>query len=242
MKGRKEKIFSTDSPQILFKRIHPRGIGMDRRELMPVYASGKCINRSTATYFAESDAGVQPVHKIVNVDSQLRIQRVQPLGQILFHRDQILLRGLERPVRPRFQKHRHAASTIPETSIDRHFSTSTHMFTKYFHICANYSLLLSYLFWRNLFINVNKDYFIDLFSRHRSKERNWFRDTFETAKILLHRHKCNTNLPYPFNGVYSYDVEKNIYMHDDRCKLRVATSGKYIYYKRKENLSFVSVE
>lgn len=131
---------------------------------MPVYASGKCINRSTATYFAESDAGVQPVHKIVNVDSQLRIQRVQPLGQILFHRDQILLRGLERPVRPRFQKHRHAASTIPETSIDRHFSTSTHMFTKYFHICANYSLLLSYLFWRNLFINVNKDYFIDLFA------------------------------------------------------------------------------
>lgn len=110
-----------DSRQILFKCIHAC-IGMDRREtlkLMLVYTSGKYINRSTATYFAESDAGVQPVHKIVNVDSQLRIQRVQPLGQILFHRDQILLRGLERPVRPRFQKHRHIASTIPETPIDR---------------------------------------------------------------------------------------------------------------------------
>lgn len=90
---------------------------------MLVYASGRYINRSTATYFAEGDAGVQPVHKIVNVDSQLRIQRVQPLGQILFHRDQILLRGLERPVRPRFQKHRHIASAIPETSVDRTLSS-----------------------------------------------------------------------------------------------------------------------
>lgn len=70
---------------------------------------GNVINPSATTYFTECDAGVQPVHKIVNVDSQLRIQRIQPFGQVLFHRDQILLRGLERPVRPRLEKHRHIA-------------------------------------------------------------------------------------------------------------------------------------
>lgn len=86
------------------------------------------INRSTATYFAKSDAGVQPVHKIVNVDSQLRIQRVQPLGQVLFHRDQILLRGFEGPVRPRLQKHRHFAWSIPETPIDPALSHACQIF------------------------------------------------------------------------------------------------------------------
>lgn len=59
------------------------------------------------THLAQRDAGVQPVHKIVNVDPELRVERVQPLRQVLLHRQQILVRGPERPVRPRLQQHRH---------------------------------------------------------------------------------------------------------------------------------------
>lgn len=55
------------------------------------------------TYLAQGHARVQAIHEVLGIDAQLWIEGAEPLGQILLHGLQILLAGLERPVRPCLQ-------------------------------------------------------------------------------------------------------------------------------------------
>ena len=55
------------------------------------------------TYLAKSDTIVEPLHEVVNVNVEVRVEALQPLGQIFFHGVQILLARLERPERSRVQ-------------------------------------------------------------------------------------------------------------------------------------------
>lgn len=63
------------------------------------------MHQSVSAYLAQCNASVQSVHEVIHVYPQLWVQCVHPLGQVFAHRVQVLLAGLEWPVRPRFQQY-----------------------------------------------------------------------------------------------------------------------------------------
>lgn len=73
----------------------------------------QCENQSNKnSYLAQCNAGIQTVHKVVDINQELGIERVEPLGQVLPHRIQILLAWFERAIRTSFQQHRSHCSTV----------------------------------------------------------------------------------------------------------------------------------
>ena len=75
------------------------------------------------TYLAESDTILEPLHEVVNVNVEVRVEALQPLGQIFLHGVQILLAGLERPERSRVQQHHTGLRTVVHRDAfqSRHF-------------------------------------------------------------------------------------------------------------------------
>ena len=71
-----------------------------------------------SSYFAEDDAVLQDVDEVVGVDVEVRVEALEPLGQILLHGDQILLARLERPERTRLKRH-HLPAPVASTAATR---------------------------------------------------------------------------------------------------------------------------
>lgn len=65
-----------------------------------------------SSYLAEGNAGVESIHEVVDINHELGIKRVEPLGQILPHCIQIFLARFERPIRTRFQQNRCHCSSV----------------------------------------------------------------------------------------------------------------------------------
>lgn len=72
---------------------------------LPVHHQEGEIRIFLHSYLAQCYSCVKSVHKVVDVNPQLGIQCVHPLGQVLSHGIEVLLAGLERPVWPGLKQH-----------------------------------------------------------------------------------------------------------------------------------------